>query len=251
LYVVADPHLGSKHSDEQTLHRIVGEIAGDPCARWVGLGDYADYINLKDPRFDPRELAPWLMGADALADIGRAESEHFIEIMRPAKECCLALISGNHEDAILKHSDHDVYARVIDGLRNGHELRLNHAGFLTWKFTRQGGSVWALRMYLSHGSGGGQSGGNVGNKLKALADSVDGVQVVMMGHHHDPEYRVFSRLRVNGNGVRTVDVHAISAPALTGHMAYAESKDYRPRPTDYCVLTIEPDKRSIRVSMEN
>lgn len=249
--MIADTHLGSKHSDERTLRRIVSEIEGDDHAYWIGLGDYADYINLSDPRFDPRELAGWLFGADELADIGRAESAHFVEIMEPVKDRCIALVSGNHEDSILRHSDHDVYARIIDGLRNGHELRLNHAGFVSWKFKRLQGSTWTLRIYASHGSGGGQSGGNVGNKLKALVDSVDNVQVVMMGHHHDPAHRVFSRLRTRGKGMTTLDVHAISAPALTGHMLYAQAKDYRPRPTGYAVLSIEPDKQHIRVTMES
>jgi len=215
------------------------------------MGDYCDFINLKDPRFDPRELAPWLLGADALSDIGRAESARFVNALAPVKSKCLALIEGNHEESILRHSDHDVYARIIDGLANGHDLRLNHSGFLSWRFSRQGGSVWTLRMYLTHGSGGGHSGGNVGNKLKSITASIDNMQIVAMGHHHDPDYKQFARLKVSRNKVRTVTVHAISCPALTGHMTYAQSKDYPPRPMGYAMVTVTPDKRRLGVTMHS
>jgi len=249
LYLIADPHLGSKHSNEKLLREIVKKIDADPFAYWIGMGDYCDFINLEDPRFDPRELAKWLLGADELSDIGRAESARFIDMLAPVRDRCLALIAGNHEESILRHSDHDVYARIIDGMANGHKLRLNHSGFLSLRFQRRGGSVWTLRMYLTHGSGGGQSGGNTGNKLQKLVAGVDGVQLVAMGHHHDPDYKQFARLRASRDGVHTVMIHAISCPALIGHMIYAQTKDYRPRPTGYAMVTVVPDKRHISVAM--
>jgi len=251
LYVIADTHLGTRHSDEAKLRQIVKEIESDSHNYWVGLGDYGEYINTTDPRFDPRELASWLFGGEQLADIGRAESERFIETMSPVKERCLALVRGNHEDAILKHSDHDVYARIIDGLANGHPLRLDHSGFLTWRFERQGGSVWSLRMYLTHGSGGGQSGGNTGNKLEKMVRDHDNVQIVMMGHHHDPDHKPFAKLRPGRKHAQLITVEAISAPALTGYMSYAQAKDARPRPTGYVVIAVTPDKRRLGVTMHS
>ena len=251
LYVIADTHLGTKHSDEALLRRMVREIEADDKAYWIGLGDYCDFINLKDPRFDPRELAGWLFGAEELSDIGRAESARFIETMEPVKDRCIALLEGNHEESILQHSDHDVYARIIDGLANGRELRLNHSGFVTWRFQRKGGGVWTLRLYATHGSSGGQSGGNAGNKLERLVGSVDGVQLVMMGHHHDPDYKQFARLVAGRKRATTMTVHALSAPALTGHMSYAQRKDYRPRPTGYAVIEVEPDKHALSVQIRS
>jgi len=249
LYIISDTHLGSKHSDEALLRRVVAEIKSNPHNRWLGLGDYGEYINMKDPRFDPSELASWLFGAEELSDVGRAQSERFITTMEPVKEQCLALVCGNHEDAILHHSDHDVYSRIIDGMASGHELRLGHGGFLTWRFKRENGSVWSLPMFLTHGSGGGQSGGNVGNKLEKLVRDTDGVQVVIMGHHHDPGYRPFARLKAGRKEAEVITIHAISAPAMSGYMEYAQARNARPRPTGYCVLTIAPDKKTVSVNL--
>jgi hypothetical protein len=158
LYFVGDVHLGSKHCDERLLRRIAHEIADNPNAYFLGLGDYCEWINMRDPRFDPMELVGWLFGGEELRDIARAEAARFVDIMGPVAGRCLALCEGNHEETILRHSDTDAYSLIVEGLKADDAHRLDHRGFVNWVFNRPGGSAWTLRIFATHGSGGGRKG---------------------------------------------------------------------------------------------
>jgi hypothetical protein len=252
--VIADPHLGNLHSDEKTLKRIVADIAADPHCYWIGLGDYAEFINMRDPRFDPSELVDWLLGRTALKSIARAECARFLEIVEPISSRCLALIEGNHEAAILQHSEVDVYSILLEGIAMGdpdHDHRLDHRGMVSWVFERQGGHRWALRIYATHGSGGGRTSGAVSNRLAELAGQVDGVDIIMQGHSHKPGHLPLEKFRPShGRESEQVCIHTVSAPSLCRDMRYAESKDMRAIPIGYCQFVITPETHGIAFSMD-
>ena len=58
LVPIGDVHLGAAACDESRLVEVVKGIAADDRAYWVGLGDYCEFINMQDRRFDARTLAP-------------------------------------------------------------------------------------------------------------------------------------------------------------------------------------------------
>jgi predicted phosphodiesterase len=255
LLLLGDVHLGNKHCDEKTLKMLAQRIVDEPNTYWVGLGDMCEFINLRDPRFDPEELPVWMFGAAELSDIAKAEVGRFLGIMAPTREKCLALCSGNHEESILQHSEHDVYSMILDGLSvKGQDHRLDHRGFLTWRFgqhsERSHGGVTSFRFFLSHGSGGGGTPGATANRLQALANQVDGVDVVVAGHTHRAQHISKSVLRPGGKaGVVHRDlVHMVSIPALCNDMRYAERRDMAALATGWTELEIVPDQRLIRVS---
>ena len=71
LFPLGDIHLGNEACDERRFCQVVQEIAGDDRALWIGLGDYCDFINRTDPRFDPLALPRWAIGqADILRRAG-------------------------------------------------------------------------------------------------------------------------------------------------------------------------------------
>lgn len=247
LVIIADVHLGNLHSDEKLLRKLAAEIAAEPNTYWIGLGDYLECINLKDPRFDPTELVPWLMGGEQLRNLARAQAARFIEIMQPTAAKCIGLCEGNHEWNVLAHSETDVYSTIIDGLHDpAAEHRLDHAGFVDWVFTRFRDSH-TIRIFASHGSQGGRRGGSTALRLEEIAGGLDGVDVVLQGHAHRPQYQPIAKRTVARNGVGTRTVHCISAPAMCGDMAYAERKDLPSLPTGWTELWITPDKRAIEV----
>ena len=255
LILVGDVHLGNRHCDEKTLKALAARLVDEPNTYWVGLGDYCEFIDMHDSRFDPEELAVWMFGATELSDIAKAEVERFLSIMGPTREKCLALCSGNHEEKILQHSEHDVYSTILDGLSvQGQEHRLDHRGFLSWRFgqssdAKRGGST-TFHFFLSHGSGGGGTPGATANRVDRLAAQVDGVDVVVSGHTHRAQYMARSVWRP---GFRRGLVHrdvvrCISIPALCSDMQYAERKDMAALPTGWTELEITPDSRTIKVS---
>ena len=60
LYPLGDVHLGNVACDESLFRAVVNRIADDDRALWVGMGDYCDFINRTDPRFDPDSLPRWV-----------------------------------------------------------------------------------------------------------------------------------------------------------------------------------------------
>jgi len=251
LIILADTHLGNASADERSLRMLAEQIKREPLTYWCHLGDMCEYINLHDPRFDPSDLAGWMMTGETLCDIGRAETRRFLDIMAPVRDKCLAIVQGNHERQILRHSEVDAYGVLVEGLADGeNDHRLDDRGFVTWVFRRgDNGGKWALRMFLTHGWAGGRSAGNAANKLGQLAQQVDGVDVIAMGHLHDPAYRPMAVMRPGPRRHRTTTVHTISAPALVSQMAYGEAVNMPPHPTGWAEVHITPDKQTMSVEL--
>jgi hypothetical protein len=255
VVLIGDVHLGNRHCDERTLKMLAQRIVDEPNTYWAGLGDYCEFINLRDPRFDADELPVWMFGAAELSDIAKAEVTRFLDIMGPTREKCLALCSGNHEDTILQHSEHDVYSMICDGLSvPGQEHRLDHRGFLSLRFglssdAKHGGTE-TIRFFLSHGSGGGSTSSGAAGRMERIATQADNVDVVASGHTHRwlYDYRTVWRPGVRRGLVHRDVVHCISIPALCSDMRYADKKDLAPLATGWCELEITPDSRTIKVS---
>jgi len=247
LVVIGDTHLGNVASDEKTLKAVCQGIADDPRAYWLGLGDYCECINRHDPRFSTDALAGWLFGREEMRDIARTEADRFLDYTRPIAGKCVGLCEGNHEASILQHSECDVYSRIVEGLASDDEHRLDHRGMITWKFERNGGGSWTWPLFASHGSGGGRAETAPTAALTRLADQVDGVSAVIMGHLHRYEHHPVAKLRPEGGKVRAVTMHLVSIPALCGEMEYAERKDLRRAPTGWVELAITPYARAVDV----
>lgn len=247
LVVIADTHLGNIASDERALKAICADVAQDDQAFWLGLGDYCEFINMRDPRFSVDSLPGWLFGREELRDIARTEVDRFLSYTRPIAGKCIGLCEGNHEASILQHSECDVYSRIVEGLASADEHRLDHRGMVSWQFNRGGGGSWTVRLFASHGSVGGRAETAPTAALVRLADQVDGIDAVLMGHLHRYEHHPVAKLRPDAGKVRAVTTHLVSAPALCGEMEYAERKDLRRAPLGWVELLIEPDAKRVDV----
>lgn len=254
LILLGDIHLGNRRCDEKTLKMLAQRIATEPNTYWAGLGDYCEFINMRDPRFDPEELPVWLFGAAELSDIAKAEVGRFLEIMQPTRDKCLGMCSGNHEDMILQHSEHDVYSMILDGLYSqGREHRLDHRGFISWRFGHNSepkhGATETFRLFLTHGSGGGRKAGATANRLEDLAAQVDGADVVASGHTHRAQHMssVVWRAGARGGVVHRDLIHLVSIPSLCADMQYAERRDMATLATGWVELEFTPATRTIRV----
>ena len=115
IYFLSDIHMGSANMQEQAFSKAVKMIAADK-AYWVGLGDYVDAINHKDPRFNPSEISKRFNISD-LADLPNKQVRALAEILSPIAGKCLGLIAGNHEDAYKRHNGFDVNAMLCELLK--------------------------------------------------------------------------------------------------------------------------------------
>ena len=53
VYFLGDIHEGAANHQAKALSKAIDIIANDSNAYWIGMGDYIDAINHRDPRFNP------------------------------------------------------------------------------------------------------------------------------------------------------------------------------------------------------
>jgi predicted phosphodiesterase len=248
IYLLADTHLGSRHTDEHALRRVIAMIAQDEQALWVHLGDVCEYIGRGDRRHDEEEYASWLWGKQ---DIAKAQRDYAAEMFAPIGGKLVALCEGNHEAAIYQHQDTEVYKELATRLTS-ERVTLGHRGLARVLFTRGDDrrNGWSLMLYLSHGSGGGQSDGALPTRMARIAQSVEGVDVVAIGHYHKDYLKRVVRLRPQRNGLEQHTLNYMAVPSFVTGAEYAERADMAPAMLGYGLLRITPDRQEIRASIE-
>lgn len=183
LYALGDLHLGNALCREDLIRQVVAEIAADPDAYWIGMGDYADFINRKDPRHRESRMAKWLWGKD---DVAAVQRSHVVNMLAPIAPKCLALLKGNHEDAILHHYETDVYYGIVEGLRAAgapEPLALGVDGFLLLTLHRASKDRRAFILYLHHGYVGGRLAGAKALELERLPGNYE-FDIAILSHSH-------------------------------------------------------------------
>lgn len=245
LVVFSDIHLGNRHCDEKLLKKTIESVKDDPRAYWLDMGDGCEWINRRDPRFDPDELPVWLLGE--LKDLARAQRKKRVSLFRPIGDRCLAMVEGNHERDILHHAERDVYTTVAEGI-GAENVCLGPSGFLRIIFERaKSHSCWTLTLFLTHGWWGGRLMGAGALNLERIAGWVD-ADVILAGHDH--RRRVFSlqKLAPRKNcEVETKTVYCVSCGSYLHQPAYAQAKGFRPTEVGSVELLIRPDRRQVRV----
>lgn len=252
IVFLGDVHIGNRNTDEGLVEQVARRLEEDG-TYWVDLGDACDFINLHDPRFDPRQLPDWIGVAD-LADLPSAQVRRYTEIFRPVAGRCLARLSGNHEDAILLRQERDVYREINEALGLPPERALGYSGFVRLRLSRGKARTktdWTLTLFLHHGAGGGQLAGAKALRLERLPMAFD-ADIFAMGHTHTK--MVLQKRRVGmsaGNPPRLEDrplilisVGAFMRGELSG---YAERRGLYPQGIGPVELWIWPERKQIRV----
>jgi len=256
IWPLGDVHLGNVACAEKEFAATVAEIAADPLSRWVGMGDYCEWINRGDPRFSPASAPKWL---DLYSlDLARQQADRFLEITEPIADKCIALIRGNHEDTIARHTERDVYQDLVAGIRERitpqpGRLGLGYCGYIRLRLLRGGVQSWALDIFCHHGWGGGRLAGAKALKLeRALARYT--ADLVMIGHWHTRQTVPGATIALNRRGTRVQ--HAQRRGLVTGHWlqgytqdteTYVERAGYPPSPVGCPVVELRPADNSIRL----
>ena len=243
LWHLTDTHLGSRACDEAALRRDIARVADDPFAYWVFGGDWCEFINPTDRRFDPAEVADWIRVRD-LADIAKVQSDHAITLFRPiaTPDKCLGAIGGNHGLTILNEFHHDPHAYICG------ELNIPNLGydgaFINLRFKRAGGSIRSYRIALLHGWGGGRQPGGKMNKLRDALAAYD-ADVILLGHLH-VRYRLAAMTySCTKHRIVTKKRLAVIGGAYLDGAGYAVRAGYPPAELGGVMISITPDKNII------
>lgn len=221
------------------------------------MGDYGDYININDKRFNANTVAPWMR--NHFDDLSRAQTKRFLEIMEPIADKCLALIEGNHERTQANHFERNVYYDICDGIKRcaglpeSDPIGLGYTGWLILSLPKardgrlsQGSTT--LRINCHHGSGGARTRFGRLAKLEQYANYID-ADLVLVGHMHVADKIVIHYRSVKGQ--REVTRRRWAALTGTfldmrnpdGYITYSEEKMYTPLPPSHMVIDWYPHRR--------
>lgn len=189
---LGDIHLGAAACDEKSFQREVDDIKEDENAYWVGLGDFCDFINMKDPRFNVSSLADWVITKRGLSDVAKTQKERFIGIIAPIASKCLGVVMGNHEKSIAKHYERDIYSEIVTeikqlgGFEPDKKLGIGYYGWLKLLFymKKDKQAVSTITINLHHGFVGGKLAGAKALNMQRWLWSHD-ADIVIFGHSHN------------------------------------------------------------------
>jgi len=246
---LGDIHLGAAACDEAQFRNTVSYIKTNKL-HWIGMGDYADFINMRDPRFSVGGLAPWV-GMAELIDLAKAQRDRFLDIIAPIAPYCLGLLMGNHETSILRHYERDIYSEIVTGVKErggfkaDYPLALGYSGWLRLRFHRTDTDKRQIKLYLHHGYTGGKLAGAKALDMQRALWSKN-ADLIVFGHCHDTQGQraavedindadeIIYRYRVgcfSGTYLKT---------AQQGTTTYSEVKGYLPLPIGGVEIYMHP-----------
>jgi predicted phosphodiesterase len=251
---LGDIHLGNTKCDEAKLERVVAEIAGDPFAFWIDMGDRGEWINRRDPRFDPDAVASWVSVQD-LKDIGQRQLDRYEEIMSPIAHKCLAMVKGNHEETIEHFTERDVHSAAVNIIKRAgniprnRRLSVDFTGWIMLRFyeskeNEKRHSVRRVTINVHHGYADGKLDGA---KALALEKRVwtHNADICLMGHSHNAmaTKKIIEKVDRRGNIVYESRYGSYTCSFLGGEMGqvrYAKKRGYFPNPTGNIEVVLRP-----------
>jgi hypothetical protein len=266
IWNLSDVHYGNKACALDQFKRDVDVIKKDPFAFWVGGGDYAEYISMRDRRFDADTISDDLSIAD-LGKLGAVLTMRVATLLKPIRHKCLGLLFGNHEASYQRAQEqsnlHGWLCTEL-GVPN-----LGYTSFFNVSFVRKprhsktpelrmdrkdikGHSAQRFRVFAHHGAGGATTPGGKLNRLIQYMHAFD-ADIYMIGHVHDQKGQRLVQITSNDACDKIVArerLGIISGSYLKtyaqGITTYGEEKGYAPVPLGASFVRIKPETREMR-----
>jgi hypothetical protein len=249
--LLGDLHLGNAGTDENLVMQVAQRLQ-EPGTYWIDLGDACDFINVRDPRFDPTALPDWVEVCD-LADLPSAQTRRYVDIFKPVMSTCLVRLCGNHEGTIRQKYERDIYTELNRLVGLPRERALGYGGFMRLRVYRQTGHSWTLTFFLHHGAGGGQLAGAKALRLERLPMAFE-ADIYAIGHTHTKLVLQKRRVGLNPRGNKLIDkplimvnVGAFMRAYTAEQDGYAERKMLYPQGLGPVEVWIWPDKKILKV----
>lgn len=237
LYPLGDIHLGSSGCDKGELFRVVDEIRADPNARWIGMGDYVEWITPKDKRWHAGGIDESIINMANLDRIGDAYVEKISTILRPIMDKCWAMGKGNHETAFEREHHTSLVQRILQECGAPGGLYTGWAAITRILFEDESNHRSAVRVFHSHGWQAGRLSGAKVNQLDHLMGWIDGCRIYLQGHSHDNVVKKKTKLDTNPRFTKLVAYNAYGAHTGSflrtyqmGADGYGEQHGYPPVP---------------------
>ena len=208
LALLSDLHIGGSHTDYTALEAELSDARqrGD---RVLINGDLFDLILPGDKkRYRPSDIHPRLQGCN---DLVNKAVDWAYELLSPVAEQLDLIGQGNHESACEQHHSTDPILLLVDRLnsdlaysRSPHRVAYGgYSGFVVYRPH--------LTLYYHHGWGKGASPSAGAGDLNRVLQTVEGVDLVWLGHRHCRMSVQVSRISPpsRGHGLVTRPIHLV------------------------------------------
>lgn len=253
---IGDVHIGSAACDEGLFRTVVNRIAKEENTYTILMGDYCEFINTKDKRFEPEILAPWISVAD-LVDLGRAQRDYFLDIVLPIADKVLCVLEGNHEAQFKRNTERDVYSEIVTAIKQrgkhpvDEPLGVEMSGWLRTTFNK-GGPMKVYRWRLHHGFVGGRLAGAKALNMQRWLWNHD-CDFALFGHSHNISIQPESveYLDCGGNVRQKIRRGAFTGTFMRsynedGPPIYSERRGFFPMPVGGVEIEIRPHTKAAR-----
>jgi predicted phosphodiesterase len=222
IYPLMDLHIGDKKTDTVLFHKFIQHILEQPNRYITIQGDLmnnatkSSVSNVYEETMNPQEQKKWL-----------------IHELKCVRDRILCVVPGNHEHRSTKDVDNHPLEDVAIGL-DIDELYRPDGAFIKVSFGKKtvNSKRAAYNLCCIHGSGGGAKSGGAVNRVEDFLYSIEGVDILVMGHVHKKLAGKPSRLCFDSynNVLRQRDTLWVIAAPWQNFGGYSMRKMLRPSP---------------------
>ena len=241
IWPVFDLHLGSQEHMEEEWAKFRKMILSRENAYIVLGGDLVDNCT-KDS-----------LGSVYEATMPPSMQKQVIsEMLEPMADRILCSVGGNHERRSSRTDSNPAYD-IMFRLRKEHLYRENTA-FVRIKMGVAGGAGQKNPCYIltvTHGAGSGAKYASSVNKLVDYGYTLDGCDVLVVGHSHKPFVAPPAKIAIDPqHGVAAIKpFYVITATAWLGYGGYAMQKMLPPSSVKPQVIKLYGKQKKIEVTM--
>ena len=247
---LGDIHWGSKACDEKLADAVIDRIANEENTYWIGMGDYCEFINKSDKRFDAGILADWI-GVKDISSLAMTQAKHAIKKLSPIAHKCLDFLAGNHEGSILYKYEFDIYNYMANEIKRNAGIPEEDqfaGGIYSWLLLNLAvtkTSTKTIRFNLHHGFTGGRLDGAKALNMQRWLWSHD-CDICLMGHCHSTigdkatVDKITDSGRVYAHDNRGAYTGTFLRTSIEGAETYSERKGYYPIPMGGIQVNIRP-----------
>jgi hypothetical protein len=238
IIVVSDQHYGHADFRRKRYLSFLDENLSKPNSYLISIGDCADCITARDPRFELGGLAMEYRMQEDPDDILNLQVEQFVEDHEQYKHQIIGIGMGNHENTPrIKHS-----INVTKGIcRALGVMNLGYSCIISLKLRPENaihrGMFREFNVMCHHGWGGSnQTEGGALTTYCNHSKHFDNIDAAFYGHKHDYMYKRITRVGIDQAGNQK---HRDMVVALTGTFlktfndksspSWAETKGFPPR----------------------
>ena len=213
VWAVADVHIGAKEADIDGFKKFLKRVEGDPDSYLVIVGDILN-VGIRSANC-PTDIYEETMPV-------HAQIECAAELLMPVADRILGAVGGNHEARAKKAVDIDPLFQVFVLIRKPELYRPNMA------FIRvvlgKGNTKDRYSMMLVHGKSAAAK--------KKFAYAIEGIDVIVSGHTHDPIVEKPARLVFTPrNNISIEPLVSLTACSWLDYGGYGAANLYLPKAT--------------------